>query len=88
MSGVASDAQSGMSTISWTVDDEYNELEPSGSITATNGAFSFQMVLKRARRGNDKDGRHYTISVTATDKAGNQKLATPLIINVHDQSGS
>ena len=53
----------------------------------TNGAFSFTMQLKRERRGNDKDGRRYTILVTAIDQAGNQKQATPIIVNVHDQSG-
>jgi hypothetical protein len=76
-----------MATISWVVDDEYNQIEPTGSKAVTNGAFSFQIQLKRERRGSDKDGRHYTIMVTAIDKAGNKKQATPIIVNVHDQSG-
>ncbi len=54
---------------------------------AADGSFSFPIQLKRDRRGNDKNGRHYTILVTAIDKAGNQKQATPIIVNVHDQSG-
>ena len=87
VSGVANDTHSGMSTISWSVDDEYNQVEPTGSKTVTNGAFTFTVVLKRDRRGNDKDGRHYVINVTATDGAGNQTLAVPIVVNVHDQSG-
>jgi hypothetical protein len=58
-----------------------------GVNSAVNGAFSFPIVLVRDRRGNDRDGRHYTILVTATDLAGNVTTATPLVVNVHDQSG-
>jgi hypothetical protein len=88
VSGIASDLQSGVAMIKWAVVDEYRQVQPSGSMAATNGPFSFQIVLKRERRGSDKDGRHYTINVTAVDAAGNQTLGTPLIINVHDQGGS
>jgi hypothetical protein len=88
VSGIASDLQSGVAMIKWAVVDEYRQVQPSGSIAATNGPFSFQIVLKRERRGSDKDGRHYTINVTAVDAAGNQTLGMPLIINVHDQGGS
>ena len=54
VSGIANDAASGVVRINWSVDDEYNQVEPSGSITAVNGAFSFPIVLVRDRRGNDK----------------------------------
>ena len=87
VSGEATDALSGMATISWSVTDEYRQVQPSGSFAATNGPFTFQIMLLRDRRGNDKDGRHYTINVTARDKAGNATAAKPVIINVHDQSG-
>jgi hypothetical protein len=41
------------------------------------------------RRGNDKDGRHYTIRLTVVDRAGNRLLlAQPLVVNVHDQGGN
>jgi len=87
VSGVANDASSGMATISWVVVDEYHQVEPKGSIAVTNGPFSFTIMLLRDRRGSDKDGRHYSIQVTATDKAGNKTAAAPIIVNVHDQSG-
>jgi len=85
VSGITNDA--GVVDINWRVDDEYNQVEPSGSTTAVNGKFSFPIVLVRDRRGNDKNGRHYTILVTARDAAGNETKAAPLVVNVHDQSG-
>ena len=87
VSVTANDAASGVARINWSVVDEYRQVEPRGSITPANGAFSFPIVLVRDRRGNDKDGRHYTIRVTATDRAGNATAAAPVVINVHDQSG-
>ena len=37
VSGIANDAASGVVRINWLVDDEYNQVEPSGSITVVNG---------------------------------------------------
>ena len=89
VSGTAFDGGSGIGTIRWKVVDEYRQYEPSGSVTVPgNGPFSFQVPLLADRRGNDKDGRHYRIELTAVDKAGNTLLlAQPLVVNVHDQSG-
>ena len=87
VSGIANDAASGVARINWSVVDEYRQVQPSGSITAVNGAYSFQIVVIRDRKGTDKDGRHYTIRVTATDRAGNVTAAAPVVVNVHDQSG-
>jgi hypothetical protein len=54
-----------------------------------NGPYSFQVPLVADRRGNDRDGRHYTIRITLHDAAGNSRqLANPPVVNVHDQSGS
>ena len=87
VSVIANDAGSGVARINWSVVDEYGQVQPRGSITPANAAFSFPIVLIRGRRGNDKDGRHYTIQVTATDHAGNVTAAAPVVVNVHDQSG-
>jgi HYR domain len=87
ISGIANDTGSGVASINWSVVDEYHLVEPSGSISSSNGPFSFQIVLIRDRKGSDKDGRHYTIKVTATDRAGNVTAAAPMVVNVHDQSG-
>jgi hypothetical protein len=87
VSGQVVDNESGAASISWSVLDEYGTYQPSGAVAVSNGPFSFPVPLLRERRGNDKNGRHYTIRLTAYDRAGNARaLATPLVVNVHDQS--
>jgi hypothetical protein len=90
VSGQATDNETGVGKIEWQVIDEYKQHQPSGEIVVPgNGPFTFQVPLVQDRRGNDKDGRHYTIRLTAVDKAGNRLLlAQPLVVNVHDQSGN
>jgi HYR domain len=86
VSGAANDAGSGVASIRWSVIDEYRQVEPSGTLPAGNGGFSIPIVLIRDRKGTDKDGRHYTIRLTVTDRAGNVTTAAPIVVNVHDQS--
>ena len=90
ISGQAFDGQSGIAAIEWAVVDEYRQYQPTGSVPeAGNGPFTFQIPLLNERRGNDKDGRHYSITLTAVDRAGNRLvLAQPLIVNIHDQGGN
>jgi hypothetical protein len=59
--------------------DEYSQVQPSGSVTlGMNSQYTFTVALQASRRGNDPDGRHYTIAVSARDNAGNldRALAT------------
>jgi hypothetical protein len=87
VSGQVFDAGSGAAGIAWSVLDEYGTHQPTGTATVTNGPYSFQVPLVRDRRGNDKDGRHYTIRLTVYDAAGNALvLLNPPVVNVHDQS--
>jgi hypothetical protein len=89
VSGQAFAGGSGVVAIEWRVVDEYRQHQPTGSASvAGNGPFSFQVPLLADRRGSDKDGRHYSIRLTAVDQAGNRLLlAQPLVVNVHDQGG-
>jgi hypothetical protein len=87
VSGVVNDVGAGVARINWSLVDEYRQVEPSGTISPANGAFSFPIVVIRGRNGTDKDGRHYTILVTVTDRAGNVTTALPMVVNVHDQGG-
>jgi hypothetical protein len=98
LTGVATDSLSGVnaSTLRFHVVDEYGQVEPSGTITkiVTNGPtgfrgyesvdFSFQVMLQASRLGTDKDGRHYTIDVTAGDIAGNASFASAVVVVPHD----
>jgi hypothetical protein len=64
--------------------DEYGQIQPSGSLTLeADGSYSFTVALQASRRGNDKDGRHYTIAVSARDNLGNPGFASTLVIVPH-----
>ena len=79
INGSAHDALSGIDSISFQVTDEYGECEPE----INNFGEVIQLIAWR--NGSDKDGRVYTIQVTATDIAGNSSTAQTQVIVPHDQ---
>jgi len=88
VSGTMTDTGSGLelSTARYSVHDEYNEVQPSGTIgVSAGGAYSINMSLIAARDGNDKDGRQYSVSVTIKDKAGNVGSCLAHIDVPHDK---
>jgi hypothetical protein len=88
VSGSLTDATSGLdpATASYTVADEYGAIQPSGTvIVAADGTFSFQVPLEARRRGDDLDGRTYTITVRAADVAGNATSTQVVVTVPHDQ---
>lgn len=77
VSGIVTDAVSGISNASFNVIDEYGTTQPSGAVTVqANGSYSFTLSLPANRPGNDRDGHLYTIVVTGFDQAGNSTTAT------------
>jgi hypothetical protein len=88
ISGTITDAETGVnaSTAAYAVTDEYGKIQPRGGITlGSNGSYSFTVSLEASRNGNDQDGRHYTITVSATDNAGNPDVASTVVTVPHDQ---
>jgi hypothetical protein len=70
----------------YVVMDEYGQIQPKGGITlSTGGSYTFTVALEASRRGNDRDGRHYTIAVSAKDNAGNLGVASTIVMVPHDQ---
>jgi hypothetical protein len=66
--------------------DEYGQMQPSGSFTLeADGGYFFTVALQASRRGNDQDGRHYTIKVGATDNAGNLGSASTIVTVPHNK---
>jgi hypothetical protein len=60
--------------------DEYGQVQPSGSVTPeADGRYTFTVALQASRRGNDQDGRRYTIEVSATDYAENEGGASTTV---------
>ena len=76
------DAGSGVdpNTTIYAVEDEYGSVEPSGSLTLeADGRYTATIGLEAARRGNDADGRRYTITVSAQDNEGNEGVDTAIV---------
>ena len=69
--------------------DEYGECEPEVQDILPediiDGNWERTIELMASRRGNDKDGRTYTIIVTATDNLGNAITKEIEVIVPHDQ---
>jgi hypothetical protein len=87
VSGTASD-NGGLSRVTFTVTDEYRLVQPSGQVSVgSDGSYSFAISLQASRTGSDKDGRTYTITVTAVDRAGLQRSTVVSLVAVeHNQS--
>ena len=81
INGSAADSGSGIASVLITVTDEY------GQYNMTVPGFGNTIQLEAWREGTDKDGRHYTITVVATDKAGNKSTAVTEVLVPHDMSG-
>jgi hypothetical protein len=74
------------STAAYVVTDEYGLVQPAGAVTlGSNGSYSFTIQLQASRKGNDKDGRQYLITVSAEDNAGNKGSSSTQVIVPHDQ---
>ena len=84
VSGTAIDAN--LVRVTFAVVDEYQKVQPSGTVTVNaDGAYAFVVKLEAYRNGNDANGRVYTITVTATDGSG-RTTATSTVVRVpHNQ---
>jgi hypothetical protein len=88
ISGKITDTGSGvnLSSAAYSVTDEYGKLQPTGAITlGAGGSYSFTLLLQASRRGFDLDGRQYTITVRASDNAGNAASQASVVTVPHDQ---
>ena len=75
-----------MGSTAYIVMDEYGQVQPKGPVTLMlNSSYSFLISLQASRRGNDQDGRRYTIVVSATDTAGNLGVKSTIVTVPHDQ---
>ena len=89
VSGNATDAGTGIASIAFRVLDEYGEVVPVVASESGAGAvalsWSRQVELQALRRGEDRDGRTYTIEATITDNACNTTVVTTTVLVGHDQ---
>lgn len=59
------------------------DLQPVGG--APDGSFVLIVSLESRRDGKDRDGRTYTLTITATDNNGNTASVSAPAVAVHDQ---
>lgn len=79
VNGLASDRLSGLNSFQLSMKDDYGRVEP-----LTGLLFQRKIQLEAWRDGRDPDGRVYTISITATDCAGNTATAETTVIVPRD----
>jgi hypothetical protein len=87
VSGTITDKDSNVDAITATyqVKDESGLIQPSGAVSVRlDGHYTFTIDLEASRKGNDPDGRQYTITVRAVDDEGNEGSATAIVTVPHD----
>ena len=72
------DGLSGLNSFQLAVKDEYGQVEP-----VIGPYLQTQIQLEAQRDGRDLDGRVYTISITATDSAGNEAKVEATVTVLH-----
>lgn len=91
VSGTAIDFDSGIngSRVFYSVRDEYGQVQPRGSTSVNpDGTYAFNVQLQASRTGQDRNGRQYTILVTAQSGAGLSTAQTAIVTVPHDQGHS
>jgi hypothetical protein len=86
VSGSLTDVGSGVDPASarYSVTDEYGEIQPEGAISLnSDGTFKFTVMLEASRRGTDRSGRQYAISLTGSDRAGNVSSTQLTVVVPH-----
>lgn len=79
----------GLLSLTYTFEDEYGEIgsdEPQ-NVELSGGSFTITEKVKVSRKGEDKDGRSYTITVTATDIMRRTVSEGFVVTVAHDNRG-
>lgn len=82
VSGRITDTPSGVnpSSATYSVADEYGLNQPNGAVVIqADGTYSFQVYLPATRQNKDTDGHKYTITIRASDQAGNTGAASTVV---------
>jgi uncharacterized lipoprotein YddW (UPF0748 family) len=89
LSGELTDVGTGLDGVRFRVIDEYGQVEPAIDPVAGDGGtfvrFSRAFQLEGARRGDDRDGRTYTIEATVTDRACHVTTLRTTVVVLHDR---
>jgi len=89
ISGNMTDNLSGVNpaTATFSVYDRAGAIQPSGPVTvAPDGSFSFAVQLQASLNALDFNGRQYSVTVRASDNAGNPGFGAATIMVPHEQN--
>jgi hypothetical protein len=86
VSGTITDIGCTVTSAAYAVTDEYGKVQPGGPVTfGPRGTYSFTVLLQASRSGTDRDGRLYTITVSASNNAGKTGSQAASVIVPHDK---
>jgi hypothetical protein len=72
--------------LGYRIEDEYGVYTGTGEMTlGTDNTFAVSIPVEAWREGNDKDGRHYSITLYAEDEAGTGTSPGLVVLVPHDQ---
>jgi hypothetical protein len=75
-----------LNTGTFAVMDSEGQIQQSGSVTVlSDGTYSFTIHLVASRDGSNRNGRQYTITVTAADEISNIGSCSTVVSVQHDQ---
>lgn len=75
-----------LSKAEYELNDEYGKMDAKGNLTIdAAGNFGITLPVEASRMGQDKDGRTYTVKLSATDEAGQGRSGDLVITVEHDQ---
>ncbi|HKD08853.1 MAG TPA: hypothetical protein VKB79_23325 [Bryobacteraceae bacterium] len=89
VSGNITDNLSGVNAggATFSVYDRAGAIQPSGPVTvAPDGSFSFTVQLQASLNSLDFNGRQYSVTVRASDNAGNPGFGAATVMVPHDQN--
>ena len=89
INGTGADSVSGLANVSYVVTDEYGSSLsiPVRTLAGNSTQWSESFGVEARRRGNDHDGRLYTVVATIMDLAGNTANVSTTILVPHDRGG-
>ncbi|HVF47053.1 MAG TPA: Ig-like domain repeat protein, partial [Pyrinomonadaceae bacterium] len=87
LTGIGSDATSGLYQVSYSVTDEYGTplSIATRSLVGSNGRWTDSVDIEARRNGDDLNGRVYRIVATVSDSAGNTTTASVDVTVAHDE---
>ena len=82
---VSAPEECGIEALRYELIDEYGELDVTEPLeTDANGDFMVSVPLVASRKGNDKDGRLYSVKFLADNEAGTGESGETTIVVAHD----